>query len=325
VVHLFERWVREADQKDNGVISLNRQRQRYSATTVDRAVKWLKAHRLLFLVEQGGGRGNGNRYFVRWSFLYETLSARQNAVNHPKTAKTLHFDIYAREEVLKLLDEELKRNKRSLLCKTSCQNVSLSKSTETDILATENRQKRQLRNERSVRWSMSQIRAITTDENVLAAAARAVRGALNRGQVWIGSELAKFVEQVISWVRDHEEGGWEEGRQRTFSYIGAAAQEACSFVRWDRYNLAERLEREQEREEARRDPLPVGFSCRTFNGVAKATPPVMKRAISERSHKRDEHPATVYASDPVNVCEMMSGYLGKLRGGVDEMERNDRN
>ena len=50
-----------------------------------------------------------------------------------------------------------------------------------------------------------------------------------------------------------------------------------------------------------------------------------KRAAPKQAHKQSERLATVYASDPVNVCEMVNDYLGKLRGGKSEMERNDRN
>jgi len=318
---LWQLWVKQADLASNGIIVINRQRQPYSVATVDRAIKWCKSHHLLFLTEHGGGRGNGNRYWVKWSPAYGSVSARQKAVNHPEHAKTLSFSTFAREGAFKLLEEERKRNKRSLLCKTSCQNVRVSKSKKT-IFASQNKQQRRLRNERATRWAMARAREVTADKGALTAFAMAIRRALASNRVFIGPELARFTAEVVSWVRDHEEGGWEDGPQATFAYIGYAAKEARSFVRWERSKLADRLERKQEREEAAADPI-ADFSCRAFNGVAKATPPVMKRAISERSHKRDEHPATVYASDPVNVCDMMSGYLEKLKGGSDEVDRDD--
>lgn len=260
---LYELWVERADESDNGIIMVNRHRQPYSVATVDRAIKWLKAHGRLLLIERGGGRGNGSRYFIRWSFTHETLSARQNAVNHPEHAKTLSFDTFARVGALRALKEKLQSKKHSSYKYETFTNVVLSASKKT-IITAKNKKMRRLRNERAVRWAMAQIRAATADKNVLAASARSIRSALASGRVFIGAEVGRFVQELTSWIQDHEETGWEEWPQPTFSYIGFAAQDAISTIRYERMKWAERQARSIEREEARRDPI-GSFSCRDYN------------------------------------------------------------
>jgi len=264
VVSLFTEWTRAADKTDNGVTVINRQRQRYSVATVDRAVKWLKAHHLLFLVERGGGRGNGNRYFVRWSFVHETLSARQNAVNHPEHAKTLSSDTFARVEAFKLLEEKrISKKHSSKKRKETSHNVYPFDNEKRRILTTENQQQRQLRNEKATRWAMARIREATADEDALTAAAKNIRKALKTGQVWIGPEFNRLVEQLADDLRDlGGEEAWPETRWDMFSYTGYHAQQAALDVLSHRANEAQYRTMEREREEARNDPLPAEFSCR---------------------------------------------------------------
>ena len=97
VINLFSNWVRQADSTDNGVIVINRQRQLYSDTTVDKALRWLIKHRLIMRAEDGLGRGNGSRYFIRWSFAHPDLSTRQKAVNHSEPAKRVNQTTFRRE------------------------------------------------------------------------------------------------------------------------------------------------------------------------------------------------------------------------------------
>lgn len=79
ILHLFEAWTQKADQTPNGIISINLRAQCYSHTTVTRAITWLVKHRLMLRTESGGGRGVASRYFVRWSFDYQTLRQRCQA------------------------------------------------------------------------------------------------------------------------------------------------------------------------------------------------------------------------------------------------------
>jgi len=411
VMNLFTEWTRAADATDNGVTVINRQRQRYSTATVDRAVKWLKSHHLLFLVERGSGRGNGNRYFVRWSFVHETVSARQKTVNHPEHAKTLSSNTFARVEAFKLLEEKLISKKHSLNKFKTSHDVSLVGNSKRETFATANKQQRQLRNEKATRWAIARLREATADEDALTAAARGIRKALKTGRVWIGPEFNRLVAQLADDLRDlGGEESWPETRRDVFSFTGYHTQQALAWLFDRRENEAQYQGRQREREEARRDPLPAGFSCKVYSGEGEemATPPARcrrsttratyhrqrtvatqplpsksdyeriheeratvagdlsqmlqeegavhisdlirrevatagavvnsgkrkrrqsgeayqragnhhsgsKRATPKQAHKRGEH--------PVNVCEMMSGYLGKLRGGGNEMERNDK-
>jgi hypothetical protein len=403
VVSLFAEWTRAADKTDNGVTVINRQRQRYSTATVDRAAKWLKAHHLLFLVERGGGRGNGNRYFVRWSFIHETLSARQNAVNHPEHAKTLSSDTFARVEAFKLLEE--KHYKRSFDTSKTFHNVSPVENSKREAFTAANKQQRRLRNEKGIRWAMARLREVTADEDALEAASWNIRRLLASGSVFVGPELAEFVKW-LAWDLEGIETAWPVERRDKFSFVGINAWSLSMRTYSDRSDAArnkqEYQERQREREEAKYDPLLAEFSCKAYS--IKATPPARrdpiptpnairrevttqpgksgyeriheeratvaddlsqmlqeegavhisdlirrevatagavvnsgkrerrqsgeayqragnhhsgsKRATPKQAHKRGEH--------PVNVCEMMSGYLGKLRGGGNEMERNDK-
>jgi len=433
VMNLFTEWTRAADATDNGVTVINRQRQRYSTATVDRAVKWLKSHHLLFLVERGSGRGNGNRYFVRWSFVHETVSARQKTVNHPEHAKTLSSNTFARVEAFKLLEEKLISKKHSLNKFKTSHDVSLVGNSKRETFATANKQQRQLRNEKATRWAIARLREATADEDALTAAARGIRKALKTGRVWIGPEFNRLVAQLADDLRDlGGEESWPETRRDVFSYTGYHAQQAALDVLDRRANEAEYQAQcramKHEREEAIHDPLLAGFSCRKeaivevvpkvgateelekmlvqafdrVNDSSKfgepctlpepATQPKPGKSGYEQIHEeratvagdlsqmlqeegavhisdlirrevatagavvnsgkrerrqpggayqragnhhsgakratpkqgRGEHPATVYAADPVNVGEMMSGYLEKLRGGGDEVERNDK-
>ena len=413
VMNLFTEWTRAADATDNGVTVINRQRQRYSTATVDRAVKWLKAHHLLFLVERGGGRGNGNRYFVRWSFIHETLSARQNAVNHPEHAKTLSSDTFARVEAFKLLEE--KHYKRSFDTSKTFHNVSPVENSKREAFTAANKQQRRLRNEKGIRWAMARLREVTADEDALEAASWNIRRLLASGSVFVGPELAEFVKW-LAWDLEGIETAWPVERRDKFSFVGINAWSLSMRTYSDRSDAArnkqEYQERQREREEAKCDPLLAEFSCKAYS--TKATPPAKreliptpnairrevatqpkpgksgyeriheeratvaddlsqmlqeesvahfsdlirrevatagavvnsgkrkrrqpgeayqraanyhsgsKRATPKQAHKQGEHPATVYAADPVNVGEMMGGYLEKLRGGGDEMGRTDK-
>jgi len=267
VGELFEDWVRAADQTDNGVISINLRRQRYGHTTTAKAIAWLVKHRLLVKVERGGGRGNASRYFVRWSFTHETLSTRQNAVNHPEYRITVHLDTFARVEAYKLLEEKPQSKKHSSYKYETFTNVLVSESKKT-IVKGQNSKKRRLRNERATRWALARLREGISDKDALTASSKSIRRALATGQVFIGSELNRFVRDMLSWIQDHEETGWEDGAQATFSFIGFAAQEAISMISWERMKWAERQTREIEREEARQDPI-GSFSCRDYNNATR--------------------------------------------------------
>lgn len=424
-VKLFAAWVGEADKTVNGIIVVNRQRQLYSAATVDRAVKWLQAHHLLMLVERGGGRGNGNRYLVRWSFKHETLTARQKAINHPEHTKTLSSNMYARKRLLKLLEE--KPQKHSFDRSKTSHDVSSLENQKRETFATANRQQRHLRNEKATRWAMAQLRAVSSDETALTAAAKAIRQALKAGRVWIGPEFNQLVRSLAEDLRDLEsEEAWPENRRDMFSFTGYHAQQGLLWVLDRRRNEAEYQARQREREEAKRDPLPAGFSFRTFCKAAREKERQLAtsqnaprdaqghlRPVSQKSDEPDtkhelakaagaatrpnpgeksgyqriqeerakaadslsqllqeegvgsisqlirrqvatagavvhsnnrerrqsgeayqppgkryetaksaERPATVYAAEPVNLADMMSGYLEKLGGGegVDEVE-----
>jgi len=279
VIELFTAWVQRADQTSNGVISINRQRQVYGRTTTSAAIKWLTSHRLMMKAERGGGRGVGSRYLVRWSFDHETLSARQNSVNHPETRITGHFDTFARVGAFKLLEEKPQSNKPSFDKSKTFKNVFVSESRKT-VFASQNKHKRRLRNERSTRWALARVREITTDADVLTASAKAIRHVLASGQVFIGPELNRFVQELTSWVQDGEETEWEDGAQATFSYIGCAVKEGLSFVRWDRSKLAEQEVRELERAEAWRDPID-SFSCREYNATRAGYEPEAMNATGK--------------------------------------------
>jgi hypothetical protein len=246
---------------------------------------------LIVKVERGGGRGVGSRCFIRWSFTHETLSTRQNAVNHPENRNTGNPSMYAREEALKPLEEELKRDKRSLPSKTFFQNVPLSEPAKT-ILANANKQERQLREERATRWALARIREATTNPEILTACAKQFRQALSSGSVFIGPELNRVVQRLV-WEAQCLDEEDRDVVQHKHSCIRFFAREAVSDVQCDRERYAERQGREREREEAVASPI-GGFSCRKYNatragyGPGEINGPIVEVALPEKINASGE-------------------------------------
>jgi hypothetical protein len=89
IVELFTRWARQADATDTGQTEIRLDAEPspkgrpYCRTTVNEAIRWLVAHRLLMRTKRGGG-GHGSTYFVRWSFTDEGLEKRRRRVNRRK-------------------------------------------------------------------------------------------------------------------------------------------------------------------------------------------------------------------------------------------------
>jgi len=362
VVRLFKGWAHAADETLNGVIMINRQGQGYSAATIDRATKWLTAHRLMMKIERGGGRGVSSRYLIRWSFVHETLTQRR---------RTAYADINSEKPAgyritvpsLSCLDEQqVKHNakvnshsksigyskkieKRSFAASKTPHGIQLADNSKSAQLAAKNKQQRRLRNEKATRWAMAQLRKATDDSDAIAAAAKVIREALTRGRVWIGPEMKRLVAQLADDLRDLNDGeAWPESRRDMFSFVGYHAQEALSWVFADRRNEAKFQDRQREREEAIGDPLPTGFSCRnaatqpasrqvaTADAVMRSDGRERRQSSEAYQRAKDlqgalygEHAARVYGGEPVNIGDMVPGFLEKLVGGVfvDAMGRND--
>ena len=359
VVRLFKGWVSAADETLNGVIAVNRQGQGYSAATIDRAIKWLTAHHLMMKVERGGGRGVASRYLIRWSFVYETLTQRRRAayaaINSEKPAGY-------RITVSPLEEQQVKLTagvnpcfhsksdsfcscvkKRSFAASKTPHGVRPVENSKSAQLKAKNKQQRRLRNEKATRWAMAQLRKVTDDEDALTAAAKKIRRSLAKGEVWIGPEFNWLVARLADSLQGlNDEEAWPESRRDVFSFVGYYMQDAVQWVTL--YRNSETEFQGRQREEGRRDPLPASFSCRNAAQPARrqvATADAVRhsrgreqRQLSE-SYKRakdlqgalyGERAALVYGGEPVNIGDMVPGFLEKLGGGegVNAMEGNDR-
>lgn len=358
VVRLFKGWVSAADETLNGVIAVNRQGQGYSAATIDRAIKWLTAHHLMMKVERGGGRGVASRYLIRWSFVYETLTQRRRTayadINSEKPAgyRITVSSLSLEEQHVKLnagvnscfrfksvsFSLQKHNSKEAFETPHGVRPVENSKSAQ---LKAKNKQQRRLRNEKATRWAMAQLRKVTDDEDALTAAAKKIRRSLAKGEVWIGPEFNWLVARLADSLQGlNDEEAWPESRRDVFSFVGYYMQDAVQWVTL--YRNSEFQGR--QREEGRRDPLPASFSCRNAAQPARrrvATAGAVRRSDGRKrrqlreSYKRakdlqgalyGEHAALVYGGEPVNIADMVPGFLEKLGGGegVNAMEGNDR-
>jgi len=236
VIKLFTKWVEQADTTDNGIIVINLQKQTYSNTTTTKAIRWLKAHRLLMMVEQGGGRGVASRYFVRWSFDHETLSARQNAVNSSEYKNTANpFTIEENHEDL------LAMRKR---------NASLAPNKPSP---------------KALAWAMSQVRtAVNRDfrvnrarqKQILSGMGAAIWRAMVRGKLKAGPKLAAFIHDLIRRLLEVRR---RFGARAWCTYGGWLVHTTLTAIRAEEAQRAqqrrEEIERKREREEVRKDPF----------------------------------------------------------------------
>jgi hypothetical protein len=281
IVKLFSEWVRRADQTANGVIMINRQTQDFSDTTVDRAIRWLVAHKLMLLTEKGSGRGNGSRYFVRWTFAHPNPATRQRWVNSRKPAKRVNPHSLEGEA-------QAKSQKQCFSYEKTCARVSDhkgGKSTDPNygkrmgppplaraFPASESsdpggRQRRKTRedtrklHERSVRWAMARLHETTSDQELVTAGAYRLRQVLSSGSVFIGPEFRRLVQRLTWGIQDLDNC---DTPRRKHAAIGHFVKDGLIAIRVDRLRGAERHERERQRAESKANPIGT-FSCRQFN------------------------------------------------------------
>ena len=173
---LFTEWVKQADASDNGIITINLRRPPYSPQTRLKAIRWLIAHKLLKRVEKGGGRGNGSRYFVRWSFKYKSPRNRMRYLNSVEHAKTVNPSTYRR------------KNKKVYSPR-----------------GTSRPRKSPHPSRKALAWAMVQVRK-TLDQNfptnrtrkreILAGVGASIWRAMLRGDLSPGKALARFVTEL---------------------------------------------------------------------------------------------------------------------------------
>jgi hypothetical protein len=206
VIALFSDWIRQADQGETGVIVVNRMRQPYSPPTVDRAVRFLIKHNLLVLVEYSCGRGNGNRYFVRWSFTHPTLSTRQRAVNHAEPTKTINTHP---------LEEKQKGSSHAGTTSPYANKPS----------------------KRALAWFMFQIRKELHDYRITPHRRKAITTgigaslwrAMKSGAIQAGRQLAALLHEVIARLREACRIG--EGLKSWCSWAGWCVRETIALQR----------------------------------------------------------------------------------------------
>ena len=242
---LFIRWVEEADATTDGIIPINREKQPYHRTTVTKAIRWLKAHRLLKLAEKGGGRGVASRYEVNWLFEYKTPSPRQKAINHAKYANTGSSYKYARKRLLKLLEKHEK-------------------------LLAQRKQAASLKSEKPSRkalaWAMSQVRTMVNEDfavskprqrEILAGIGASIWRAMVHGKLKAGPNLAEFIRMLISRLREVRSGRF--GPRAWCAYAGWLVKTTIEGIRSEaaerERQRREEEERKREREEAQAHPL----------------------------------------------------------------------
>lgn len=263
VAVLFDSWVRQADAMDNGIIPINRQKQSYSDTTADRAIVWLTRHRLMSKIEQGGGRGNGARYFIRWSFSHPALSARQKGVNHAGYAKTVNRTPHSR--IKGVLEERLYSFSHEKTC----------------VLSTKKRP-----DTRAFRWSMSEIRGEVEDSYfandhdrqklLIAAIGASLWRKLQSSEIRPGPDLGEVVCSLISRLR----GAWTIGQDRRswYAWGGLVVRSTLEDLRIERLSavasarLIDRIRQEKAEAQGGLDQFLTGAgvsSIREYNAKRK--------------------------------------------------------
>jgi len=264
IIQLFESWVKAADQTTNGVIVINRQRERYSDTTVDKALRWLIKHHLVMKVEDGLGRGNGSRYFIRWSFKHPNLSTRQKTVNHPQPAKRVNP--HPIEEKHKRSVAENGRSGVQSFAQSKAYRWAMSRARATIGELTSPSYRSQpgafavdLQRDPGESWTTSgdqqqQQRPQRRPETpYLQAFARTLKLAVERKAVRPGTQLGEFVKgftQLVVW-----NWRWEADPHKAYSFILGLGRGEIAIARRDRQLEAEARQRERERQEAEAHPL----------------------------------------------------------------------
>ena len=225
---IFPQLVTLGDASDNGMIEVDRgsflnphTNRPYSGPAVDNVVGWLIAHRLLMLVESRRGRGRHSRYFIRWSFRYETLTARQEAINHAPVKCKVPYP--SEEENPGSRETSFRRTVRA----RAPDRVSLPTDRTGDRVS-----------DRSRRWLYAQLRAAPKaafpdrppkaldrlSDGLIVATHRAI----GRGDLGPGAILGRFIDAIngtLGWLEPAQDflddDPWTPECNRISAYAGA--------------------------------------------------------------------------------------------------------
>ena len=114
-VKLFIKWVKLADETNNGIIPIPLKGWGYNRTTVWRRINWLMRHHLMVRIESGKGSGNASRYRIRWTFKFggtkRPLKMRQGWYNSDEKAIMVNTSVahaVKRDEVIRQFLDRMK-------------------------------------------------------------------------------------------------------------------------------------------------------------------------------------------------------------------------
>lgn len=207
---LFNFFVKEADETDNGIIPINVLRLHkelgWSRTTIQKDIRWLIKHNLLRPIKRSKGR-IPSRYLVRWTFKWDNIVARKKAINAPQAQKIF------RQSTAHPLDIELQKDK-------NITTLSIENKTQKYKEMTARKYKKKWREmsqeikeayiKRSINYAIPQLRnSLLYNEDIhwipwdyYAAYGRALRLALESNKVSPGEEFKRLVQLAIVDVKN---------------------------------------------------------------------------------------------------------------------------